>query len=227
MTASRTERRPWALSGVLFVALFMAGLILSGVLGSETYPSPFGPSAEIERYFTASRDAVRMLSFFHALAAIALVSFVAHLAAAVRRTGDETAVLSGLVLGGGVLAAAFMLLSALFSWVLARPATVETPALVRAIHDLAFLTGGPGHVLWFAAFVGASSVAALRTPILPGWIAWVGIVVAVISLLSVASLLLEPASYLLPLGRFSGFVWILAVSVVLARGRPLEAGVRR
>ena len=54
-----------------------------------------------------------------------------------------------------------------------------------------------------------------------------GIVVAVISLLSVASLLLEPASYLLPLGRFSGFVWIFAVSVVLARGRPLEAGVRR
>jgi hypothetical protein len=97
------------------------------------------------------------------------------------------------------------------------------PALVRATFDLAFLTGGPAHVLWLAPFIGASSVAALTTPIFPRRVAWLGVAAATVSLLSVASLILEQAQYLLPIGRFGGFIWIIAVSVALARGQPREA----
>lgn len=218
MTSTARQRNPWALSGVLFVALFLAALIYSSVSAGETYPSPFGPAAEIQRYFTEHRGTVQAFSLLQAIAAIALLGFAVALAASVRRAADEAGVLSGLTLGGGVLAAATLLLSASFSWVLARPATAEAPALVRALHDLAFLTGGPGHVPWFGVLIGAGSLAALRVRTLPGWIAWLGIAVAALSLLSVISMVVLPAAILLPLGRFLGFVWIVAVSLVLARG---------
>lgn len=227
MSEQTRPSRPWALSGILAVALSLAGLILAGALTSGAYPTPASPTAELARFFAENRTAVRVLVVCQALAAVALLVFAASVAAAVQRTPDGAGAPAGLTLSGGVLAAAFLLLSALFSWAVIRPETLRSPALVRAIFDLAFLTGGPAYVLWLAPFIGVSSAAALTTPIVPRWVAWLGVVVATASLLSVASLILEPAQYLLPIGRFGGFAWIIAVSVALARSRRHEADAER
>jgi hypothetical protein len=85
--------------------------------------------------------------------------------------------------------------------------------LVRLI----FLAGGPAHVASLAPFVGAGSIAALRTKALPRWIPWFGIVAAAISLFCLVSLIWYPASIFIPLGRVLSFVWSVAVSVVLVR----------
>ena len=223
---SKGHRNLWALSGVLFVALFVAGLVFGNVLSPEPYPSPFAPSAEIESYFTESGAAVRALGVLQILAAISLLGFAACVAAFVRRAAGEGSALSGLALGGGVLAAAFFLLSGLLSWALSRPVTVELLTLVRALHDLTFLAGGPAHVSLLGLFVGAGSIAASKTKVLPRWIDWVGIVAAVLSLLSVASMLWTPVTVLLPLGRLLSSVWIVAVSLVLVCGRSSIGGRR-
>lgn len=100
MMSLRRQRSLSALSGVLFVALFLAALIYSSVSAGETYPSPFGPAAEIQRYFSEHRATVQTFSLLQAVAAIALLGFAAAVAAAVRRAADEPDLLSELTLGG-------------------------------------------------------------------------------------------------------------------------------
>ena len=217
MTAPGGRGSPWALSGVFFVALFIAGLVLSGVLAPAPYPLPGASSAEIMRYFSEGRTAVLTLGFLQALSAISLIVFAACVAAFVRGTASGTRTLSWLTLGGGILAAAFLLLAALLSWVLALTASEGGAALAGTLHYLIFLAGGPAHVASLAPFVGAGSVAALRAKALPRWISWVGIAAAAISLLCLVSLIWYPASIFIPLGRVLSFVWSIAVSVVLIR----------
>jgi hypothetical protein len=217
MTAPGGLGSSWALSGVFFVALFIAGLVLSGVLAPAPYPLPGASSAEIVRYFSEGRTAILTLGFLQALSAMSLFVFAACVAAFVRRTASGTRTLSWLTLGGGTLAATFLLLAALVSWVLALTASEGGAALASTLHYLIFLAGGPAHVASLAPFVGAGSVAALRTKALPGWISWVGIAAAAISLLCLVSLIWYPASIFIPLGRVLSFVWSIAVSVVLIR----------
>jgi hypothetical protein len=217
MTAAGGRGNPWALSGVFFVALFIAGLLLSGMLAPAPYPLPGVSSAEIVRYFSEGRIAVLMLGFLQGLSAISLFVFAACVAAFVRGTATGTRTLSGLTLGGGALAAAFLLLAALLSWVLALTVSEGGVALASTLHYLIFLAGGPAHVASLAPFVGAGSIAALRTKALPGWISWVGITAAASSLLCLLSLVWYPASIFIPLGRVLSFVWSVAVSVVLVR----------
>jgi hypothetical protein len=108
-------------------------------------------------------------------------------------------------------------LAALLSWVLALTVSEGGTAFAGTLHYLIFLAGGPAHVASLAPFVGAASIAAMRTKALPGWISWVGIVAAAISLLCLVSLICYPASIFIPLGRVLSSVWSVAVSVVLVR----------
>lgn len=220
------QRNLWALSGVGFVALFGLGFLFSIVLSTEPFPSPFGPpfgpATDIERYFANNQAQVQMMSFLYSLAALLLLIFAVHISSIVRQVGDDTGAQSTLALSGGILASAFAQLSALFLWVLARPTMGEDPALLRTMHDLAYLTGGPAHVLAFVPFIGASSIAFLNKPIVPRWINWMGVAAAVVSLLSLTALLWVPATLLLPLGRGLAFGWIFFVSLALARGVQVE-----
>jgi hypothetical protein len=77
-------------------------------------------------------------------------------------------------------------------------------------------TGGTLHVASLGLFVGAASIAARRAKALPRWISWLGIVQATLAILSLASLVFFPAALLILLGRMLGFVWCIAVGLVLA-----------
>lgn len=206
-----------ALSGIAFVGLFVLALVLQGVLASGTYPSPYESSDTITSWVSNSHDALRAQSILQSLAALALIPFTAAVASYLRRNGDEGGALSGLTLGGGVLASATMLLSALCAWILTRSAVEENVSVLRAVHDLAFMTGGPGHVMALSAVVGPGSIAALRTGMLPRWLSWLGLIAAAFSLLSAFALLLEEASVLLPIGRLLAAVWIVGVAIAFGR----------
>lgn len=86
--------------------------------------------------------------------------------------------------------------------------------------------GGTFHVASLGLFVGATSIAARRAKALPGWIYWLGIVQATLAILSLASLVFFPAALLILLGRMLGFVWCIAVGIVLVIGRQRETGAK-
>ena len=226
MTVLKRHGNLGALSGVLFVAFFVASLVLGGVLASSPLPMPDAPAAEVARYYSHNRTAVLVSSSLQAFSAVSLFVFAPCVAAFVRRAGGTSA-LPGLTLGGGVLAAAFLLLSVLLSWVLALVAAGGDFTLVGTLRNLNFLAGGVAHVASLAPFAGAASIAALRIKALPRWISWVGILAATLSLLSLASLIWFPATFFIPLGRLLSFVWSVAVSIVMVRSGSREAGARR
>ncbi len=106
--------RAWAASGALTVLLFAGGLVFGDLLGSDNYPPLDASNDDIRRYFVDNKAEVRALSFFHTLAAFTLLGFAAYLHTALRRDEDERSGLPALAFAGGVTAAVFLLLSALF-----------------------------------------------------------------------------------------------------------------
>lgn len=202
--------------GIVFVALFLAGLVSATLAAGATFPSPYDPSARILSYFAEHPVGALLTGFFQFAAAVPLLLFTAVMYARLRHF--KIAVPGAVItLTGGIASAVFLMLSGILSWALSRPEIVTSPALVRTIQDLAFLTGGPAHVVFLGLLVAGVSVIALFTRILPRWVAILGLVVAAIAELSTLSLLLPALAILLPLARFPGFVWIIAVAALLPR----------
>jgi len=53
----------------------------------------------------------------------------------------------------------------------------------------------------------------------PRWLAWAGLVIAALSELSFFSMVIEPLQFLLPVGRFGGLIWLIAVGFLLPHKR--------
>lgn len=223
ITARRRRKDPWALSGVLFVALFIWGLILGGVLSSAPFPMPGAPPQEVTRYYDANRTAVLAGGSLQALSALALLSFALRVTASARSTPGGRGGLLGPIVGGGVSAAVFLLASALLGFVLAVAAGRLGLDLVGILRQTNFLTGGTLHVASLGLFVGAASIATRTARALPRWIPRLGIVAAALAILSLASLVWFPATFLIPLGRLLSFIWCVAAGLALALGRERDA----
>ena len=67
--------RLWAASGAMAVVLFACGLLFGDLLGSSNYPPLNATLQRLRDYFLHNAPEVRALSFFHALSALALLSF--------------------------------------------------------------------------------------------------------------------------------------------------------
>lgn len=224
---TRLERLPWAAAGIAFLAFTTVGLAFATIFASGLYPSPFGPpygpTTDVGDFFAANRQQVQVMSFAYAVGALALFAFVAYCAAMLATPGSgRRSPFPALALAGGTMAAGFWLLTALLLWVLAEPEVTRAPGVLQVVHDLAYLTGGPGHVLSLGLCIGAVSAALWTGDVLPRWVLWVGAAAAILSLLSVTALLWDPATFILPLGRGLSLLWILVTSlaILVVRSEP-------
>jgi hypothetical protein len=208
----------------VFTALFFAGIAISTVLADgATFPSPFAPAADSLAYFHDHQGAVRVSAFLQFAAAIPLAIYAATAATRLNRLGIR-APGAVIALAGGVLSAAFLICSALVSWVLSRPEVLDEPVLVRALQNLAFAAGGPGHVVPLGLLVAGIAVPGLLARLLPRWLAVTGLVIAMLAESATLTLLFDGAAYLLPLARFTGLAWLIAVGFTLPRHRANKTG---
>lgn len=230
MRYARTSDGLWASSGLAFVVLFAGGVIIADVLAGRPFPGMDEPVSEITGYFAANGAEVRLLSFFHSLAAVSLLAFAAY--ASGLDVSEERARrrLSTLALSGGVGGAVFLLLSALLYWTLARPATASEPALARSLADLSYLAGGVALLLPLSAFIGGTSLLAREAGVLPAWLVRTGLVTAIISLACAATLPAESGALgpggIVALAAVPALSWIFAASIALiraSRARPRHA----
>jgi hypothetical protein len=234
VTSSVHSERPQSQGGpplgvlaIVFAAHFLAGIVISTAMaGGDTFPAPFGPAADILAYFRDHQDAVRVNAFLQFAAAIPLAIYAATVAARLNRLGIR-APGATIALVGGVLSAAFLACSALLTWVLSRPEILGEPALVRALQDLAFAAGGPGHVAPLGLLVAGIAVPSLLARLLPRWLAVAGLVIAVLAELGILTLLLTDAAFLLPLARFTSLAWLIAVGFLLPRNRTNKTATNR
>jgi hypothetical protein len=154
--------------------------------------------------------------------AIPLAIWAATVHQRLRRLG-VTAPGATMGLAGGLLAASIAV-SALVTWTSAQTADVAAPAVAAALRTLAFAAGAAGFVVPLGLLVAGVAVPALIVGLVPRPLAWAGLVVAVASMLATLTLLVPALDPLLPVGRFGGLLWIIAVSFALPVSRHRRGG---
>jgi hypothetical protein len=218
-SGARHRSPPLLPVGIAYTALFLGSLVASALMArGGHFPSPFGPAAAAAAYFAENAQAVRLQAFLQLGAAVPLGIFTATLADRLRFLGMQVAG-TVIALYGGLAAAIFLALSAMCQWVLAQPGVATAGGAGAALHLLAFVTGGPGHVVMLGLLLAGGSVPALAGRLLPRWLPWLGLALAALAELSWLSLLFPGAAWLLPAARFPAFVWILGVGALLPRSR--------
>lgn len=225
MTTNGTTRRrlpagpPLPPIAIATVALFMASLILSIILaGGDTFPSPYSDEGAVIGYFRTHPVPVLVTALLQFAASLPLGIFAATVSVRLNHLGVRA---PGPTIGlvGGVLASASMAISGLLTWTLTRPEILDHVELIRLMHDLAFITGGPGFVVPAGLLVAGIAVPGLLARLLPRWLAWAGLVIAAIAMIATLTVAIPELSPLLPIVRFPTLAWIVITAFLLPRQR--------
>jgi hypothetical protein len=207
-----------AVFGLLFVASQIATTALAG---GEPAPSPFAAGDAAASYFSRHRDAVRVGALLQFGAAVPLGIFGAAVASRLRFLGLRAAGVDIARLGG-FAASASLACSALVQWSLALAGDVDAPGAVRALHLVAFATGGPGHVVPLGLLVAGVAATTGLAGLLPKKAMLAGLAIGGLAELSALGLVAPGALYLLPLARFSACAFLLYAGAVLPDRRQLR-----
>nr|WP_253851743.1 hypothetical protein [Mycobacterium sp. 1423905.2] len=196
--------------GLLFGGLAV-GVAMGGLL-----PLPYGPAAAVVGYVRAEPVAVQIVATAVFASSVPLAVYAAGVAARLRALGAPGASTT-LALVSGALASGALALTGLLGWTLSRADVSADAALVRALYYLAFLIGGPGHVVALGLLVAAIAVPGRRRSLLPGPLAWFGVLVAGTAELTTLVLIWPAVGPLLPVARVSALVWLLVAGALLPR----------
>ena len=203
-----TNRRWTALSGIVFVALMLTGASLVTDL-----PAADASAQEIAGYLADSGNHTRNIvgAYLWVLGGLAFLGFVAGLRAVLRRAEGDPGTLSSLVFGAGVVFTAVWSVSAVALASVAyavgfSDAPVTDPDVVRVLPQMAslllLLGGGFAGILLLLA----TSTLIFRTGVLPRWLAWFGILVAIALVFDVTYMNIVPL-----------LAWVVGASIVLLR----------
>jgi hypothetical protein len=208
--------------GVL--AIVSTGLVLLGLLvafaltGGQAFISPFAGADAVSAYAQQHWLSIRVTSMIQFGSAVPLGIYAATAYARLLRLGVRVPG-PGIGFFGGITASLLLMVSALASYVLSRPDVSSDPTVALALSYLAFITGGVGFVTGMGLLIAGIAVPSLILRFVPRWLAWTGLVIAALSELSFLSMAVEPLQFLLPIGRFGGLLWLIAVGFLLPTDR--------
>jgi hypothetical protein len=209
------------------LALTLAGLLIGALMtGGQLFVSPSVSASNVAVYFQANPDATRLSSLFIFGSAVPLGIFAATVYARQLRLGVRVPG-PGIGFFGGVTASVFLMLSGCVTWLLSRPEITTDVTLTHALAFFAFITGGVGFVVGLGLLIAGITVPALILRFVPLWLAWVGLVIAALAELSFLSMYIQPLQFLLPIGRFAGLIWLVAVGFLLPHTRAAAIRVER
>jgi uncharacterized membrane protein SirB2 len=197
-----------ALSGIVFVVL-----MLTGAYFVTDVPEADASANEIAGYLADSGNHTRNIvgAYLWVLGGLAFLGFVTGLRAVLRRAEGGPGTLSSLVFGAGVVFTAVWSVSAVTLAAVAyaiefSDAPVSNPDIVRVLPQMAglllLLGGGFAGILLLLA----TSILTFRTGVLPRWLAWFGILVAIALVFDVIYMNIVPL-----------LAWVVGASIVLLR----------
>jgi hypothetical protein len=201
---------------LVYIAMFLAG----GSKVSVAFHVPHDPAAAVA--FVAQHSwAIRWGSFFELGSAISLGIFMAVSVSrlrflGIRAAGEQIAAL-------GAIATPMMLAgSAMATWSLTRPGVAAAPGAVEALQSMGFDGGGPGFAVFLGLFLAGVSVSAGLSKLIPGWLMWLGIVLASAGGLSSFTLVNFTAGYFIPVTRYLSILWMFGMALKLPTTHPLR-----
>ena len=200
----------------VFTALFIAGLVPVTLLTGDThFPAPHQPLDEVLAYFRDNAGKVRLCAFLQFGSAVPLGIFTMTMVSRLRFHRISAAG-PWIALFGGILATLSIFVSSLIAWVLSQPGIADDAAVTRALHLLAFATGGPGYSVPLGLLIAGLAVPAGFARLLPRWLVVFGILLGVVGELSALNLMFPQLLFLIPLTRFPGFVWLILAGFKLS-----------
>src|SRR5215469_11571027 len=224
--ALETQRHPspplWLL-GILYTVLFNAGLYpVTMFAGLPYWPGPWEPASVIVSYFQTHAAPVLACLFLQFGATICLGLFCAVTVSRLLFLGVRAAG-PWIALFGGFLTVFNGIAAGLTLWAMINPNVIQHPDVLLALYYLSYGFGGPGFSIPMGLFMAGISVSAGLSKLLPKWIVALGLILAVAGELSWFHLISPKMLFLIPLTRFPGFVWIIAVGFALPNiVRPAE-----
>ena len=217
---------PLWLLAILYTVLFNAGLFPVTMFGGLPYwPGPWETPAVITHFFQTQGSRVLACIFLQTGATICLGLFTAVVVSRLQFLGVRAAGAT-IALFGGFLCVFDSMAASFATWTLIRPAVAANPPIVVALNYLSYAFGGPGFSIPMGLLMAGVSISAGLSRLIPRWLMILGLFLAACGELSFFHLISPQLLFLIPLTRFPGFIWIVAVGFALPRYRiekPLQA----
>jgi len=207
------------LLAIVHIVIFVANLAAAAALRhGAPYVTPFAPAEAVSAFFVQNPAAVRIGNFLLFGSAVPFGIFAVTLVSRLRFLGVRAAG-TNIALFGGVTAASALMLSGVFGWVLSLTDIAVQAPVAKVTCYLSFLFGGVAYAVGFGLLAAGVSITSYFMRLLPRWLIVLGVVVALTGELSSFSLVTFPANFLIPVTRYLGFIWMLAVAISLTRNR--------
>lgn len=213
---------PLWLLALLYTILFNAGLFPVTMFGGQPYwPGPWELPAAITHFFQTQQHRVLTCVFLQTGANVCLGLFTAVAVSRLRFLGIRAAGVT-IALFGGFLTAFDSIVAGLATWTLLRPAINDDGSLVLALNYFSYALGGPGFSIPMGLLMAGISISAGLSKLIPKWIMILGLFLAACGELSFFHLIFPQLLFLIPLTRFPGFIWIIAVGFTLPKSLPSQ-----
>ena len=194
-----SKERLLPLTGALFVVL----LILSFVVAGEP-PEADSDVQEIVDHYVDNDTAIWIGAGIFMASAVSLLLFASYLRKRFTEATAEQSILPGLVLVGASILAVGGAIDTTITIALAEAAEDIDPIAVQALQALWDNDFVP-IALGVLVFILAAGVSTLKTGVLPKWLGWIAIVLAILAF--------TPIGYVTAIG---GAIWIVIASILLA-----------
>ncbi|WP_348261458.1 hypothetical protein P8935_16840 [Telmatobacter sp. DSM 110680] len=210
---------PLSMLALLYTVLFIAGLFPVTMYGGMPYwPGPWESPAIITQFFQTQTTRVLACVFLQTGATVCLGLFTAVVVSRLQFLGVRAAGVA-IALFGGFLCVFDSMAASFATWTLIRPAVASNPPILVTLNYLSYAFGGPGFSIPMGLLMAGVSVSAGLNELIPRWVMILGLFLAACGELSIFHLLSPQLLFLIPLTRFPGFIWIIAVGFALPRYR--------
>ena len=205
---------------IVHTVLFNAGLTAVSAFGipfgvrPPWWPGPWEPPDVIVSYFHTHPTNVLICVFLQIGALVPLGIFTATVVSRLRFLGIKAAG-PNIALFGGFLTVVNGFAAGFTVWAMIHPGTTQDATLTTALYYLSYAFGGPGFSVPMGLLIAGVCIPALFARLLPRWIVALGLVLAFAGELSWLNLVFPQALFLIPLVRFPGFIWMIAVGFAL------------
>jgi hypothetical protein len=200
------------LAGIVFFVLALIAVFIAP--GEDFLAEP----SKVADYYADNSGRIMTAEFIGDLAIFAFFWFVGAVRNRLRVPETPEGGLPALAFGGGIAAATLILLANTATLAGAFRAEEDgqiNAATAAALNDVSSLIIGIAAPVALAVFVAATGIVSIATGVLPRWLGWLSLLVALGFLIPYIGFL-----FWVPFG-----IWVLAVSLLLYR-RPGEEALR-
>jgi hypothetical protein len=214
-TSERTPDRrpdgpPAGVLAAISLALSVCAILVPLAVSGTGYPAPSSSADVTAYYFGTHSFAGTLTGFFSFAASVPIGIYAATVYARLLRLGIRVPG-PGIAFFGGVTASILLAASGLLTWALGQASGGAPAPVVHMLTDFVFALGGVGFVGGVGLLIAGIAVPCVILGLVPRWLGWLGLILAALSEVSFLALLWPGFDVLLPVGRFIGLLWLIAI----------------